>query len=52
MQFAGLVAGNVGLYQFNLVVPNVAPSDTIFVPVPFTLGGTPGTQQLIIPIGN
>jgi uncharacterized protein (TIGR03437 family) len=50
VQFAGLVAGNVGLYQFNVVVPNVASSDT--VPVTFTLGGTPGTQQLIIPIGN
>jgi uncharacterized protein (TIGR03437 family) len=50
VQFAGLVAGNVGLYQFNVVVPNVAASDT--VPVTFSLGGTPGTQQLIIPIGN
>lgn len=50
VQFAGLVAGNVGLYQFNVVVPNVAASDT--VPLTFSLGGTAGTQKLIIPIGN
>jgi uncharacterized protein (TIGR03437 family) len=50
VQFAGLVAGNVGLYQFNVVVPNVAASDT--VPVTFSLGGTPGPQKLIIAIGN
>jgi uncharacterized protein (TIGR03437 family) len=50
LQFAGLVAGNLGLYQFNLVVPNVAPSDT--VPLTFSLGGTAGTQKLIVAIGN
>jgi len=50
LQFAGLVAGNLGLYQFNLVVPNVAASDT--VPLTFSLGGTAGTQKLIISVGN
>jgi uncharacterized protein (TIGR03437 family) len=50
VQFAGLVAGNLGLYQFNVVVPNVANSDT--VPLTFSLAGTQGTQQLIIPVGN
>lgn len=50
VQFAGLTAGYLGLYQFNVVVPNVAASDT--VPVTFSLGGTTGTQKLIIPVGN
>jgi uncharacterized protein (TIGR03437 family) len=50
LQFAGLVAGNLGLYQFNVVVPNVAASDT--VPLTFSLGGTAGTQKLIVAIGN
>jgi uncharacterized protein (TIGR03437 family) len=32
LSFAGLVGNFVGLYQFNVIVPNVAASDT----VPFT----------------
>jgi uncharacterized protein (TIGR03437 family) len=50
VQFAGLVAGNLGLYQFNVQVPNVAASDT--VPVTFSLSGTTGTQKLIIAIAS
>ena len=50
VKFAGLVAGYLGLYQFNVVVPNVAASNT--VPVTFSLNGTPGTQTLVIPIQN
>jgi uncharacterized protein (TIGR03437 family) len=50
VQFAGLVSGLVGLYQFNVVVPNVAASDA--VPFTFSLNGTPGTQQLLLPVGN
>jgi uncharacterized protein (TIGR03437 family) len=46
--YAGLAPGYVGLYQFNVVVPNVAASDT--VPITFTLGGTPGPQKLVISI--
>lgn len=46
--YAGLAPGAVGLYQFNLTVPNVAPSDT--VPLTFTLGGVPGTQNLMIAV--
>ena len=42
--FAGLVQGNVGLYQFNVVVPNVTAGDK--VPVTFTLGGVSGSQTL------
>jgi hypothetical protein len=33
-----------------VVVPNVAPSDT--VPLTFTLAGTPGPQNLFIAIQN
>lgn len=50
LQFAGLVQGFLGLYQFNVVVPNVPASDA--TPLTFTLNGTPGTQKLILPIGN
>jgi len=50
VQFAGLVNGYLGLYQFNVVVPNVAAGNT--VPVTFSLNGTPGTQLLVIPVQN
>lgn len=50
IQFAGLVQGLLGLYQFNVVVPNVAASDA--VPVTFSLNGKAGTQTLILPVGN
>jgi uncharacterized protein (TIGR03437 family) len=42
--YAGLAPGAIGLYQFNVVVPNVPASDA--VPVTFTLNGTAGTQVL------
>lgn len=42
--YAGLVAGSVGLYQFNVMVPSVPASNK--VPVTFTLGGVPGAQTL------
>ena len=48
--YAGLAPGNLGLYQFNVVVPVVPASDQ--VPVTFTLGGQPGQQQLFTAIGN
>jgi uncharacterized protein (TIGR03437 family) len=48
--YAGLAPGYVGLYQFNVVVPAVAASDS--VPVTFTLGGLKGTQSLVIAIQN
>lgn len=50
VQFAGLVQTYTGLYQFNVVVPQIAPSDT--VPFTFTLDGVPGVQTLILPIGK
>jgi uncharacterized protein (TIGR03437 family) len=48
--YGGLTAPFVGLYQFNVVVPNIPASDT--TPLTFTLGGTPGTQTLSLFIGN
>jgi len=49
--YAGLAPGSVGLYQINLIVPNVASSDA--VPISFTLGGQPGAQtNLNIAVGN
>lgn len=46
--YSGLAPGAVGLYQFNVVVPNVPPSDT--VPLTFTLGGIAGAQTLYIAV--
>jgi uncharacterized protein (TIGR03437 family) len=48
--YAGLAPAFVGLYQFNVVVPNIAASDT--VPVTFTLGGASGMQSLVIAVQN
>jgi uncharacterized protein (TIGR03437 family) len=50
IQYAGLTPGVVGLYQFNVVVPNIPASDN--TPLTFTFGGTPGTQTLSLFIGN
>ena len=50
VMYAGLTPTFVGLYQFNVVVPNLPASDT--TPLTFTLNGTPGTQTLNLFIGN
>jgi uncharacterized protein (TIGR03437 family) len=50
LEYNGLAPNAVGLYQFNVVVPNVAASDT--VPVTFTLGGVGSTQTLYIAVQN
>jgi uncharacterized protein (TIGR03437 family) len=50
VSFAGLTGGYLGLYQFNIVVPNVAAGDS--VPLTFTFNGTPGPQKMVIAIGN
>jgi uncharacterized protein (TIGR03437 family) len=44
LSYWGLAPGSVGLYQFNVVVPNVPTSDA--VPVTFTLNNGAGTQTL------
>jgi uncharacterized protein (TIGR03437 family) len=42
--YVGVAPLTVGLYQFNIVVPQVPDND--LVPVTFTLGGIAGTQTL------
>jgi uncharacterized protein (TIGR03437 family) len=46
--YSGLAPGFVGLYQFNVQVPQVADNDA--VPMTFTLGGVPGTQKLYVAV--
>jgi uncharacterized protein (TIGR03437 family) len=48
--YAGLAPNYTGLYQFNMVVPNVLASDA--VPLTFTLNTFSGTQTLYIAVGN
>ena len=48
LQYAGLAPGYLGLYQFNVVVPEVPASD--LVPLTFTLNGNPGSQTLYIAV--
>jgi len=50
VSFAGLAPGFVGLYQFNVVAPNVGNSDTI--PLTFTLGNETGAQTLFTAVHN
>jgi uncharacterized protein (TIGR03437 family) len=50
LQYWGLAPNLTGVYQFNVVVPNVAASDA--VPLTFTLGGVSGTQTLYTAVGN
>ncbi len=50
LSYWGLAPSYVGLYQFNVVVPNVAAND--FVPLTFSLGGVSGTQTLYIAVQN
>jgi uncharacterized protein (TIGR03437 family) len=48
--YDGLAPGYVGLYQFNVLVPQVAASDT--APLTFTLNGVSGSQKLVTAVGN
>jgi len=48
--YDGLAPQLIGVYQFNVVVPNVPASDT--TPLVVTLGGTPVAQTLYLFIGN
>jgi uncharacterized protein (TIGR03437 family) len=50
LSYWGLAPGSVGLYQINVVVPNVATSD--LVPLTLTLGSQSGTQTLFIAVKN
>ncbi len=49
-QYAGLAPGSVGLYQFNIVVPNIPPDD--LAKVTLSQGNAVGTQTLYIAVGN
>ncbi|HEX5227415.1 MAG TPA: kelch repeat-containing protein [Bryobacteraceae bacterium] len=46
--YDGLAPGFVGLYQFDVVVPQVP--DNLLTPLTFTLGGQAGTQTLYIAV--
>lgn len=48
VSYAGLAPNFVGLYQFNVVVPQIAAGNA--VPVTFTQGGVAGTQKLYLAI--
>jgi uncharacterized protein (TIGR03437 family) len=50
ISYEGLAPGTVGLYQFNVVVPNVPASDA--VPLSFTVGGSSGCQVLYTSVGG
>jgi uncharacterized protein (TIGR03437 family) len=49
LSYAGLTPGSIGLYQFNLVVPDL-PAGT--VPLAIRLDGASGEQALQIAVGN
>jgi uncharacterized protein (TIGR03437 family) len=49
VDYDGLTPNNIGLYQFNVVVPAAASGAA---PLTFTLNGTSGTQTLAIAVGN
>jgi len=46
--YSGLTPGSYGLYQFNVVIPQVPAGDQ--VPLTFTLGGVASSQTLYLPI--
>lgn len=48
--YFGLAPGFVGLYQFNITVPDVNAGDA--VPLEFTVDGIDGIQPLSIAVGN
>ena len=48
--YFGLAPGFVGLYQFNITVPDVDAGDA--VPLQFTVDGIAGIQPLSIAVGN
>jgi len=50
LSYYGLAPSFTGLYQLNVVVPNVAANSAL--PISFTLGGMKGTQTLYIAVAN
>lgn len=47
--FAGAVAGAIGLYQFNVVIPNVPAGDQT---IELTVDNVPNGQNLVITVAN
>ena len=47
--FAGMVGGTIGLYQFNVVVPNVPAGDQA---IDLEIDGIPNAQNLVITVGQ
>ena len=50
LSYSGLAPTAIGLYQFNVVVPNVTASDAM--PLIFKLSGVSGTQTLFVAVQN
>ena len=48
VSFAGMVGGTIGLYQFNVIIPNVASGDQ---PIELIVNGVSNNQNLYIVIG-
>jgi uncharacterized protein (TIGR03437 family) len=48
LKYAGLAPGNIGLYQFNVIVPELPDNNA--APVAFKLGDTAGSQTLFLAI--
>ena len=48
VSFAGMVGGTIGLYQFNVIIPNVASGDQ---PIELIVNGVSNNQSLYIVIG-
>ena len=48
LAYQGLAPGFAGLYQFNVVVPNIPDNDA--VPLSFSVGGVGGNQTLYIAV--
>ncbi len=48
VDYAGLAPGFIGLYQFNVVVPNIGSGSAI--PLTFTLANETGAQTLFIAV--
>jgi uncharacterized protein (TIGR03437 family) len=49
VDYAGASVGSVGLYQFNVTVPNVGTGNQ---PVVVTLGGTAVNPSLLLTVGQ
>ncbi len=49
VNFGGIVANTIGLYQFNIVVPDLPPGDHA---IELTVDGVPNNQNLVLTVGQ